>query len=754
MSISSDYSFNFPSVEAMPFQNNVFDSDEDDDIEIHDISRDGKVPLSESSQRKVPIRRAAAKLHQVASQTPLLQDAALKITQTAHHSSSQLKATSQRHGRQLLAFHKKRQMMNQQLDQLDNLLENSPSDLGPSPSLNKPARRPMSAWDNAMNNLNRINTIEDMMDARVNVMTLEAMSYPVSKVIEGGLWAAKKVCRSNSKLEQECRAIKTKASALIKKHVQKALDNREKNIQREAIYNERQLQIPQVMTRQFMDDTSSIALHSLQMAGVASTFGVIKGVKKGFIGLKNISQKTNKLENAAAMTADSPKAIQESLPAQNAIPIEPKSSLNQSQQTERIKRDLKNLQAQKNFILIQADSHPTQIQHVINNVYHSIMPCRYGGSVGHALHSYTHETAACIPNVNHLVRHGSESVWRNVLHESTGSSPINPSLTYYKQGEFRNRFVLKITEGNHSFVIKDFDKASPIVGELLGLDFVKSLQLKHFRVADVLSIGQYRLGNADRYFIAKSYLPGESIAKMMKDAGNHVLDSKERVVLLEHVARASYHAGKAIGELHSKGITDLTRALPQKLEGHLKANVTDRILGIRSNLAALGLPDLEHSAHLTLLINKIKKSSHLLTYGLEDASPGQFVWSKKNSSLNFIDFETVPYSFSASKMPSSFLMQDYYTFLSQINTAKILNKLSDVEAAHLKTAFKRGYFSEYKSQVSKPARQWLKLESDLLMLDVLTNYYMLKAPNIDLVTLKKLVYKLNLRIKEGRFPTE
>lgn len=270
-----------------------------------------------------------------------------------------------------------------------------------------------------------------------------------------------------------------------------------------------------------------------------------------------------------------------------------------------------------------------------------------------------------------------KEIWARALQERISS--IN-KVHYFKK--YPDRSIAKVTGDRGSFVIRDTVYLEEVLNELTGLEFLRSLQLRHLSVPDPIGLGQYR----SHFFLAKTYMEGPTLFELMqKRAFSPLLEASEQV-------------GRALGELQSKGFPMM--ASTEKAEC-LLGSFLDK-------LEDLGL---KTTANMQKLLKAFREAPGPATYGFGDIHTQQFVFSSKG--LGLIDAEQVSGTFTGSKLPVGLASKEYQEFLNMFELDGLTAGLTREEIKPLQEAFKRGFTSEYKGTHSASAEKFFEAYSHL-----------------------------------------
>lgn len=332
----------------------------------------------------------------------------------------------------------------------------------------------------------------------------------------------------------------------------------------------------------------------------------------------------------------------------------------------------------------------------------------------------------------------------------------NNHPSFLKQTEYPMEAVIQqfhdkpnihlLTADKHAFIIKRTPGSEDeIVKEFIGIDFLKSLQLKHLHTPEAIALGMTQ--NAG-WFIAKTYLPGNTFEEIAKTIGNQPLESV-RDRLLNDFMIASHKAGKAVGEFQSKGLVypGEPLSLMRKKEFHIDS-FRDKLEDTNKILRDISASRIKDTRRLKTIIKRYEEAPENLSYGFGDIHMSQYTWSNTAQhplTFGWVDPPFVVYSFDLSRRPLTSATHEYYQFLNLFDAGGIEHGLRPEEISALKRNFTLGYHSEYQGKISQGTDQFFNIYSAMETIYDLADGTLV-GKQIDEKILAKLIKNLNLRI--------
>jgi hypothetical protein len=380
---------------------------------------------------------------------------------------------------------------------------------------------------------------------------------------------------------------------------------------------------------------------------------------------------------------------------------------------------------------------------IVKDIYHSVranpdlsLYCMVGDATG--------DIAKALPSFdrNSLSNVGS---WLKAIHGDQLNS--TPSVQYFKEAlDYR---IAKLTDSTSSFIVKEGIYRGEIINEFIGFDFLHSLQLQHLQLPQVSAIGTRSEG---RYaFIAKSYLPGDTMWTLFEHLGKSTLSSEKRTLLHKELCDASLSLGCATGELHNKGVFHRSTP-PQHAISDAFTNLQERMADAETFLKminkSLNLRTLERFGPA---IEGFLRNPGPASFCFSDISGGQFVWNRAERKWGYIDAATVPLSFTPTGKPIASTPQEFYAFMHCFEAEGLTAGLLPSEVADLKKAFSLGYSAEYTGPTSAAANHFFDICSSIDSIVHIAEKLPDSTPlhNIEL-TIRRLLRDLDQKLAQGK----
>jgi hypothetical protein len=279
-----------------------------------------------------------------------------------------------------------------------------------------------------------------------------------------------------------------------------------------------------------------------------------------------------------------------------------------------------------------------------------------------------------------LLRSGEESLLQRIpsVHFSEQTfkelaQKANPRIatehiTFYKKGK---NFVVRVGKGEHSIVIKAADTYEAFF-EAFGSQFFNTLKLKNLRFTPPINV----IKDKGRVILVKPYASGKTIESWI-----HRYIQKK--IPLEEVTEAIGQLGKAYDELQRVSIR--YGILPSK---HQKRFVfhPDFLLEIlndaNSALREFRQPRIALTAtQISAFSGQWQQSEVLAGFGLGDVGLTNFVYSKTNKNLVYVDGQSLANGINHIGHPLGIIEQDISVLVSDILDVSISNGMS-AEQAH------------------------------------------------------------------------
>lgn len=374
-----------------------------------------------------------------------------------------------------------------------------------------------------------------------------------------------------------------------------------------------------------------------------------------------------------------------------------------------------------------------KFQHLIKNSAERTQEKQLGGLICDLQREIEH----LIPDFTHLGQ-TPEALWNAIIRKKVNDSTGKVKVKYLT----KDSHIAEITAGKHVFIIKERG-SEDVINEWIGLTFLRTQQLQNLETAELVAVCKYRPKKfQERFFIIKTFVPGETLESMMMEMGEQAFNSPKRITLKNEMIQASHQTGKALGELQNKGLKYQMKASAEQTDQVIKG-LEAVIEETYTELLGTGIRRIKSdSARVRNLCNAFKNDPGELSFGLRDIHNEQFVYSKKSSTLGFIDLESIPDVLDISQKPLALVADEYYAFLHTHESSGMLHKLSVEEIHEFKEAFKRGYFSEYSGLHTQAATQFFEFYNTIdRMHAIAVNSSLKQSEKIE--ALKKLKSKIN-----------
>lgn len=314
-----------------------------------------------------------------------------------------------------------------------------------------------------------------------------------------------------------------------------------------------------------------------------------------------------------------------------------------------------------------------------------------------------------------------KNIWLLAITGSDSSAKISRMHTIKRKSGSSS--VIRLSQGKESYIIKTFERwgLQPLYYELLGLDFLCSLQLKHLHIPEPLAVGTFKDDRADAFF-AKSYLPGKPLDVIARNIGKAAVGSSARLSSVKDFTAAAKAAGKALGELHNKGLAHNHPVSPVLVELLLDV-LKNELRYANIALSDVNLPQIiGENLPIKVLRDGMQKDPGLASYGFVDISLGQFIWASEAKSLGFCDAEFVTSSFDLARKPLIIPAREYHVLLNEFLAGGLVNGMSHEEIQAFNKAFSTGYLTQVpQEKLSVGADKFYHLFSDLETIKILAD---------------------------------
>ena len=342
----------------------------------------------------------------------------------------------------------------------------------------------------------------------------------------------------------------------------------------------------------------------------------------------------------------------------------------------------------------------SKIETIICNTPEEAVVTSLNYYVGH----YSKEFLHALPDFTH-VGHSTEALWIKLIQNKTKDFYGKTKIKYVINEH--DNLTARINVGNLPYFVKERE-IEFVIGEIIGLNYLKSLELQHLKVPELVAFGKYYLTeNKQRTFILKTFLEGETLDHILFKMSQLPLHSPQRIALRNEMVKASNQAGKALAELQNKGLKYQQKPSEEQVNDLIK--IVEDFIELSSD--AIHETEISkilvNSPEVQNLFNAFRENPGILSNGLGDVHANQFVWSKKTSTLGFFDLESIPYALDKSQKPFAFVTHDYYEFLHDIfESPERLIQLSSEKIHLFQDTVNKGYFSLYTGEHTTAASEF------------------------------------------------
>ena len=261
-----------------------------------------------------------------------------------------------------------------------------------------------------------------------------------------------------------------------------------------------------------------------------------------------------------------------------------------------------------------------------------------------------------------------EAFWADAL-KIPATKVHSTKVHYYKKGP--EKWVALLKGESRSVIVKDSLYIEEIMNEYAGFEFLKSLQLNHLELPEIVLIGQYE----GRFLLAKTEVKGNTLQAMMQSRSPRLLEASEQ-------------AGKMLGEFQSKHLG--VACEPNEL-------MSGPISSLFEKMEHLGVIPTKRTFQL---VEDFRLAPGQAAYGFGDIHAGQFAFANR---LGLVDAEMVPVHFTTDKMPRAVASFEYSKFLTMFEIEGAAAGMARTEIEPLKQAFIRGFEAEYRGTRSTAA---------------------------------------------------
>lgn len=259
------------------------------------------------------------------------------------------------------------------------------------------------------------------------------------------------------------------------------------------------------------------------------------------------------------------------------------------------------------------------------------------------------------------------------------------------------REITKISRNGDALTVRKSTIESDLFNEALTLNLLSSLELKNMQTPKLLAIGKY--GPSQELFLARTFLPGETLGQFYDKLVALPRYSGERKALFKEFAFANYRVGRALGELHVKSAQYASPLTATEVKESFKS-LSELGKNLNICLEKKGLPLLDHIDPLLEkmeyhLLNEMRATKLHHTFCIYDIHLDQIAWSSKQRTLGLFDSEGLGSSFNTSKQPLDLPMSDYVSYICFLKLQEPV--LTFAETQRALSALKKGMLKEIKA---------------------------------------------------------
>ncbi len=339
--------------------------------------------------------------------------------------------------------------------------------------------------------------------------------------------------------------------------------------------------------------------------------------------------------------------------------------------------------------------HPPAAWVVIDGVYSLVEQLAKNPHLNNALFDLCDELEVIIPDISHLGKN-AEQIWIALFQKARGSTEYDFTIEFLPQGDQ----VVKIESKDFAAIFIQ-RSSHEIIAEACGFDVLLSLGLQHLQVPRLLNIGKC----GGDYVLGRTYQPGRTFRDYMKEICSLDIGTPERNLLCQEFAQACRQAGRALGELQSKGWKFQHDPSPHTISvDSFVDDILTKWEEIRDALQTLKIrrPD-DYSDYVDFLAENLKKNPGIPTYSLGIIHGGQFISSNKGSSFGLMDASYIISDLDKSMKPTAYGAGNFYAFRYLFAREGLLNGLQLKEVGLFEGAFAQGHQSEFRGQLTEEA---------------------------------------------------
>jgi hypothetical protein len=334
--------------------------------------------------------------------------------------------------------------------------------------------------------------------------------------------------------------------------------------------------------------------------------------------------------------------------------------------------------------------------------------------------------------------------WLKAIHGD--QIPLNPKPAVHY---FKEALDYRVAKLGDSSIIKEGVYRSEIINEFIGLDFLHSLQLQHLQLPKVSALGT-RID--EKYaFIAKSYLPGDTMETLFQNLSASAPFSEKRNLLYKELCDASISLGCATGELHNKSI-HYSSSPSQHSISITVANFLERIADAEGEFKLINTSlKLGNPQRFSPAIENFLRDPGPASYCFSDITKGQFIWNPVERKWGYADAATVPLSFTPTGKPLLSTPEEFYAFMHCFESEGLATGLLPSEIVGLKEAFSLGYRAEYTGAKSAAAEHFFDIYSSVDTIAYIAEELVNKtSSHASELIVRRLLRDLEQKITQGK----
>lgn len=249
------------------------------------------------------------------------------------------------------------------------------------------------------------------------------------------------------------------------------------------------------------------------------------------------------------------------------------------------------------------------------------------------------------------------------------------------------------THGEPIAFVKDYiatrSAQQGFVPEIVSYAFLRSQELKHSVLPEIMAVGKYASNGAERGLVMYEFVPGDSVSALLSTPGN-VIPAKE--------------IGKALGELNT--ITAGSPVSEIYLENKIRL-LNYRAMAALEELRSIGISTPFSMKDVVLITRDVRRNPGIGTVTHGDAHPGNFIF--RSPKLTMIDPGSLIQSVTPKGIPHGMPAFDYYQMLVNIRNYGIRQGFSEAKIERLAAEFIAGYQELFYLQQTREVERFAEL---------------------------------------------